>query len=262
MPQLVVNRNILSIKVEDLFYLFMYSFIFKSICFFFSVITLYTGLCTSEQTSFIIIGFIICYIGYNLVGKYNENYKTAVKYIVNLIFKLLVLCLLWYIIGSLLPLASVYGACFLDDYFILMGEGNSSSGEPAGGGSSGQPSSSGSGGQPSGGQPSGGGEGEAPKPNKPSKPNLQVKTAPDTDQDKELAKMTHCEHTNMGSFQMNTQEEVDATLCDFGATKGPNGEMVPHTALDSVTDHALLCNDCLAIICKDCCEDYSDDEAN
>ena len=100
----------------------------------------------------------------------------------------------------------------------------------------------------------GGGKGKKPKP------NLHIKVGPETDSEKDLQRMANCLHDNVGHFMANTKKDAEETMCDFSETFDSKGKVALHKAFDSSTDVALLCNNCLAIICKNCCHDYSSSE--
>lgn len=94
------------------------------------------------------------------------------------------------------------------------------------------------------------------KPGKPNKPDLTIKVGPQNDLEKDQLQMAMCTHDKMSDLVMNTTEEVEATMCDFSGeiSESKSGS---HNALDSVTDHAFVCDNCHAICCKDCYEEYS-----
>lgn len=49
---------------------------------------------------------------------------------------------------------------------------------------------------------------------------------------------------------------MNETICDFSneaESKGVQG----HQAFENVSDNALLCNNCHAIFCKECVQEYS-----
>lgn len=98
------------------------------------------------------------------------------------------------------------------------------------------------------------GNNESKKPK--SKPNLTVKTGPETYVEKDKDKIGKCTHDNLSNFIIDKEKEVETTLCDF---EGESGKP-DHRAFDSVTDNAFVCNNCHGIMCKDCVEVYSDEE--
>lgn len=89
-----------------------------------------------------------------------------------------------------------------------------------------------------------------------SKPNLTVKTGPETSLEKDREKIGKCTHDKLSNFIIDDEKEVKTTLCDF---EGENGKP-DHAAFDSVTDNAFVCDNCHGIMCKDCVEIYSDEE--
>lgn len=88
------------------------------------------------------------------------------------------------------------------------------------------------------------------------KPELSVKTGPNTELEKDKEKIGKCTHDKLSNFKIDKEEEVESTLCDF---EGENNKP-DHQAFDSVTDNAFICDSCHGILCKDCVEDYSDEE--
>ena len=100
----------------------------------------------------------------------------------------------------------------------------------------------------------GGGKGKKPKP------NLHIKVGPETDSEKDLQRMANCLHDDVGSFMPNSEKDVEETMCDFSDTFDSKGKVELHKAFESSIDVALLCNNCLAIKCKNCCHDYSSSE--
>ena len=91
---------------------------------------------------------------------------------------------------------------------------------------------------------------------KGKKPDLTVKTSPSTELEKDKEKIAKCTHDKLSNFKIDKLEEVESTLCDFeGENNNPD-----HKAFDSVTDNAFICDNCHGILCKNCVEDYSDEE--
>ena len=88
------------------------------------------------------------------------------------------------------------------------------------------------------------------------KPDLKISTGPTTDVEKDREKIGKCTHDNTKEFRINTEKDADETVCDF---VGENGEF-GHKAFDSVTDIAFVCDNCQAVMCRDCIEIYSDEE--
>ena len=85
------------------------------------------------------------------------------------------------------------------------------------------------------------------------KPNLSIKIGPQTDIEKDNDKISKCAHDSYSSFQAGTTKDVNDTFCDFNSDS--TGKQ--HKAFDTVGDNVILCKDCLAVICKNCLEDYS-----
>lgn len=123
-----------------------------------------------------------------------------------------------------------------DHYVLIGGETNNTSGTTGGENSS------------------GGGEG---KPNKPGKPNLTIKVGPQTDADKDTVNLSNCFHKVVKSFEVTNKADVKETLCDFSSEFSSNNKPIQHPAFDYVGDKALLCDQCHAVICKNCYEENS-----
>ena len=87
------------------------------------------------------------------------------------------------------------------------------------------------------------------KPKKP-KPSF-IKIGPETDMEKDLAKIGNCTHDKLGHFRPGASSDVDIIECDFTYSY-LNGKPSHHKALTSVNDVAFVCQNCQAIICKDC----------
>ena len=92
----------------------------------------------------------------------------------------------------------------------------------------------------------GGAGGEKNKPPKP-KPG-KIKIGPQTEADKDLHKVSMCMHKKLSHFVSQTEEDANGTLCDFYG----DGNKNKHNAFEGIKDAALLCDDCHAIICKNC----------
>ena len=90
-----------------------------------------------------------------------------------------------------------------------------------------------------------------------AKPNLTVKVGPETPLEKDVDKISKCEHESYGIYQAGSKEEVDNTFCDFMGAEQSNAQ---HQAFKGIGDNAFLCNHCSAITCKDCVESYSSSE--
>jgi hypothetical protein len=232
-----VKSYIVNTNIKSLFYLFYNSFIFNVIILLFSLITLYSGLCTDEQNKIIIIIFIICYIGFNLIKKCGNNWKIAVAFMITLILNLLVLYLLWHMIVWLLPLFPVCNNNYLNNYFLLMGDGNTSGGDPSGSGSSGD-------------QTGGGGDGN--KPPKP-KPNLKLDLPKPSEAEQDSNKISYCPHDKTSQFNPVTTEDLEA-VCDFAGDDSSK-----HRAFDGLMDAAIICDECHAVFCKHCYTEYPDE---
>jgi len=100
----------------------------------------------------------------------------------------------------------------------------------------------------------GGGKGKKPKP------DLHIKVGPESDLEKDIQKIANCLHESQSVFVANTSQDAEETMCDFSDTFDSNGRVQSHKAFDSAHDAAFLCNNCHAIICKNCGEDYSSSE--
>lgn len=108
------------------------------------------------------------------------------------------------------------------------------------------------------------------------KPNLSIDTkTPSSGNeglDKEQAwreKSAFCEHDFEALYQADEKDSTSPVECDFthdtndDAGKSKLEKMnnpTKHPAVEGEGDVAFLCNKCHAIACKDCIEDYSDDE--
>lgn len=103
-------------------------------------------------------------------------------------------------------------------------------------------------------------EGSKPDPGKKPKPDLHIDIGPKTDQEKDTFKIGNCLHENFSHFQVDNEKDAKETLCDFTHEEGPDGKPLLHKAFNSVRDVALVCNDCSAIQCENCTEDYSSSE--
>ena len=95
------------------------------------------------------------------------------------------------------------------------------------------------------------------KPKKP-KPSLQIKVGPTTDLEKDTLKVGACEHEKMSTF-VGSKDSEDI-LCDFSSKFGSDGKVEYHKAFDSAGDIALLCDQCHAVQCMGCSQDYSSSE--
>jgi len=99
-----------------------------------------------------------------------------------------------------------------------------------------------------------GGKGKKPKP------NLHIKVGAQSDLEKDTEKVGNCFHEDMSLFMANTSQDVEGTMCDFSDVFDSKGKVETHKAFDSATDVAFVCNNCHAVMCKDCGEDYSSSE--
>lgn len=92
---------------------------------------------------------------------------------------------------------------------------------------------------------------------KKPKPNLQIKVGAETDLEKDLEKIGKCLHEEMSLFMANTSQDAEQTLCEFSEEFDSQGKFESHKAFDSASDVAFVCDNCHAVMCKNCCEDYS-----
>lgn len=148
-------------------------------------------------------------------------------------------------ISIFIPSLSINLISFLDEYFILMGEGDNT-----------KPSQNYSSGSSTGNSEGSGGN----KTPKPKKPNLTIKIGPQNEAEEERDRIGKCTHEDMTLLEASTQEQVDKTLCDFAGDEVVDGKPVSHKAFESISDHALVCKDCNGIVCKNCQVEYSDEE--
>jgi len=100
----------------------------------------------------------------------------------------------------------------------------------------------------------GGGKGKKPKP------NLHIKVGAESDLEKDIEKVGNCLHKDMSPFTANTSQNAEETICDFSDKFDSQGKVESHKAFDSASDVALVCNNCHAVMCKNCGEDYSSSE--
>jgi hypothetical protein len=214
--------------------LFLKSIIFRCVINCIMVLCVYFCLLTPKDINTIIPILFICYFILVLLYKNNNETRSILFSATILIFNLITLYVLWYFF-SLFSVFLIEGLEFLAESFLYMSESNQpqSGSFNVGGGSS-----------------SGGGEGNEPP--KPSKPNLTIKIGPQTDDEKDLQKKSFCLHKDLSDFVPKTQQEAESRNCDFAADMGRDGTFTQHSALSSVSDGALVCNDCNAIICKNC----------
>lgn len=84
-----------------------------------------------------------------------------------------------------------------------------------------------------------------------------------TDLEKDKERIALCTHEEYSEFYSSNKNDVESIYCDFdnGETRSSGGSL-EHKAFDSEKDIAFLCNDCQAIMCKNCVQDYSSDESN
>lgn len=223
-----------------------YSFIFKAIISILSYVVVSVALCTIETINMLIILGLVFFYTLYIIKNCKKSYKNAVIISVHLFLTLVILALFWKVLILSLPYIAVYNI-YLEDNFLLMEDSNSSDNK--------SPSNTSS----SSGNDNGGRPDKPNKPNKPNKPELTIKVGPQNDLEKDQTKIGMCTHENMSDLVMNTPEDVEATMCDFGGDFS-EGKYVTHKALDSVTDHALVCDNCHSICCKDCYEEYSSSE--
>lgn len=67
----------------------------------------------------------------------------------------------------------------------------------------------------------------------------------------DLARVSSCTHDNLSGFVAESESDAQGTTCDF------NGEPELHKAFDYVGDHALICDHCFAVICKNCYDEHN-----
>ena len=233
-----INR----LGIKYLFNLFCYSLLFRIIIALFSLTCFYFSLFSLEQINVIIPCIIIGIYLLRIFKGSKHNIKLAFYNIVTLILTLFVVFIMWFVFGLLFSLI-ISSIDLLGDYLLLMGDKDPSLGESSKGGTG------------------TGGDGEGGKPPKPSKPNLQIKIGPQSDAEKDLQKVGYCSHESHFPFDVTTDEEVESTLCDYPTEQDSKGKPILHRAFDYVGDKALVCNDCHAIICKNCYEEHSSEDS-
>jgi len=83
-----------------------------------------------------------------------------------------------------------------------------------------------------------------------------------TDLEKDKERIGLCTHDQYSEFHSSNSNDVETIYCDFdnGETRSSGGAL-EHKAFDSEKDIAFLCNNCHAVMCKNCVQDYSSDEA-
>lgn len=224
-----------NLSKKYLFRLLYSSLVFGLVLTILRLLLVYTGLFSNLQISIIIITLIITRYLVKLI-MHSSGIKQWLQNIIKLCLTLFTLYLLWFTLG-LLSVMFCIGLDYLSEQFIFIVEGATSNSDSTGGeGSSTQ------------------GDG---KDNKPSKPNLSIKVGPQNDAEKDGFKVGNCLHKELKGFTAATEEEVEDTLCDFTSELGPGQKPIQHKAFDYVEDKALLCDNCHAIICKNCYEETS-----
>lgn len=162
--------------------------------------------------------------------------KQLLQNIIKLCLTLCILYLLWFTLGLLFWIVCI-GLDYVSEQFIFIIEQGTYNSDSTGGEGS-----------------SKGGDG---KGNKPSKPDLKIKVGPQSDAEKDAFKVGICFHKNLEKFVAVTEKDVEDNLCDFTSEAGPDNTPLRHRVFDYVEEEALLCNDCQAVICKDCYHDNS-----
>jgi len=99
----------------------------------------------------------------------------------------------------------------------------------------------------------GGGKGKKPKP------NLHIKVGPETDSEKRLYSIANCLHDNAEDFSAINPKAEAETMCDYSDTFDSKGKIELHKAFEN-SKVALRCDNCGAIICKNCSYDYPSSE--
>jgi hypothetical protein len=145
------------------------------------------------------------------------------------------------VISIFIPFLSINLISFLDEYFILMGEGDNT-----------KPSQNYSCGSSTGNSEASGGN----KAAKPKKPNLTIKVGAQNEAEQDRDRIGKCRPEDMTLLEARTQEQVDKTLCDFAGDEVVDGKPVSHKAFESISDHALLCKQCNGMVCKNCQVEY------
>lgn len=107
------------------------------------------------------------------------------------------------------------------------------------------------------------------------KPNLTIDTNPSTgneglDAEKRWReKSAYCEHEDVSIYEADENDNVDPMLCDYtGDSEETAGQSTAeqssapkkHPAVVGEGDWAYICNDCHAVICKDCNVDYPSED--
>ena len=98
----------------------------------------------------------------------------------------------------------------------------------------------------------GGGKGKKPKP------NLHIKVGAESDLEKDIEKVGNCLHEDKRLFMAS--QDAEDTLCDFSDKFDSQGRVESHKAFDSANDLAFVCDNCHAVMCKNCGEEYSSSE--
>lgn len=197
----------------------------------------HVDLLTYEQFNVIVSIIIISYYLLNLI-KHSSNLHEGLHNCTTLLLALLVLSMSWITIGLCLEIIT-YSYAHITDYILYIGDKGTSESEPSNSSTT-------------------EGEGKGKRP----KPNLKIEIGPKTDLEKDLNKLGNCSHKDVGSFEAKSEEDVKSTLCDFTSESDLRNKPLQHQAFDYVQDKALLCNDCQAIICKNCYDEPSSDSEN
>lgn len=107
------------------------------------------------------------------------------------------------------------------------------------------------------------------------KPNLTIDTNPSTGNEgldaekKWREKSAYCEHEEISIYEADENDNTDPMLCDFiGDSEEIEGQSTieqhsapkKHPAVVGEGDWAYVCNNCQAVICKDCNVNYPSEE--
>jgi hypothetical protein len=95
------------------------------------------------------------------------------------------------------------------------------------------------------------------KPPKKPKPNLTLDLPAKDDSEKDKHKIAMCTHDNHSLFMPETLDDCESTVCDFDSGSPQTEQGGHHKAFDGLIDAAFICNNCHAILCKNCVEDYT-----
>lgn len=92
------------------------------------------------------------------------------------------------------------------------------------------------------------------KPRRKTKPNLFLDLSK-TDAEKDTEKVGLCDHDHHTTFISQTDRDVESVYCDFNQDQEGG-----HRAFDSKADIAFLCKNCHAVACKDCINEYPEED--